>query len=111
LRPALHPNRVNSGLIQQNRAEHHAERTEGYSHTPDPWACLWAWEKRGKDRGDNAVWHARIITMMAGAEAEKACLGQEALGDDDDRYQILLMFDEMRSSRTDWDSYEGAFVR
>jgi hypothetical protein len=63
LRPALHPNRVNSGLIQQNRAEHHAERTEGYSHTPDPWACLWAWEKRGKDRGDNAVWEAEILVL------------------------------------------------
>jgi hypothetical protein len=85
----------------------YAERTEGHSITPSPHACEWAWEKRGKVRGDNAVWHARIITLMAGAESEKACLGQEALGDDDDRYQILLMFDEIRSSRTDWESYEA----
>lgn len=82
--------------------------TAGYSITPDPYACEWEWEKRGKVRGDKAVWHARIITLMAGAEAEKILLGQapEMIGDGDDRRWIGLMLEEVASA-TNWERYEA----
>jgi hypothetical protein len=74
----------------------YAEMAEGYSITPDPYACLWAWEERGKVRAsDDAVWHARIITLMAGAETERICLGLQPIGDGDDQYWIWLMMEEL----------------
>ncbi len=84
----------------------YAEMTEGYSIIHDPYACLWAWEKRGKVRGDNAVWHARIIALMAGAETERICLGLQPIGDGDDQRWIGLMMEEV-ASPTNWDSYEA----
>ena len=39
----------------------------GHSLTHDPWASIYEWEKRGKVREPDAVWHARIIGFMAGA--------------------------------------------
>ena len=63
----------------------------GVSICADPYECEAEWQKRGKYRDGNAVWHARIIAYMAGAETEKELLGQEALGDADDQLQIELM--------------------
>jgi hypothetical protein len=38
----------------------------GHVITPEPYACLSEWERRGKVRDSgNAVWYARIITYMA----------------------------------------------
>ena len=68
---------------------------EGYSITPDPYYCERAWETRGKLRGTKAVWHARIISYMAGAEAETMCLGLQAVGDGDDRLQVERMLEEL----------------
>jgi hypothetical protein len=45
--------------------------------------CIFEWERRGKVRTDDAVWHARIITYMAGAEAEREILGRCRGGDGD----------------------------
>src|SRR5437660_1293493 len=50
-------------------------RMAGVSITLDPYACLSEWEKRGKVRAQDAVWIARIISYMAGAEAAAECLG------------------------------------
>jgi hypothetical protein len=74
----------------------------GHSITADPWACINEWEKRGKVRGsDNAMWHARIMSSMAGAEGEVVLLGSTHGGDGDDRYQIDLIAEQL-AVETDW---------
>ena len=83
----------------------YVERSEGYSITPDPWACVWEWERRGKVREPSAVWRARIIALMAGAEAEAICLGRRPDGDDDDRHWIGLMLEELNPP--DWEKCEA----
>jgi ATP-dependent Zn protease len=67
----------------------------GHSISGDPWECETEWLRRGKVRHDNAVWHARIISCMAGAEAEAVLLGSTEGGDGDDRYQIELIAKEL----------------
>lgn len=75
------------------------ERTRGVSITFNPHLCLREWEKRGKVRGNlDVVWHARIMTYMAGAEAEAVLLSRTATGDGDDRLQIGLMAEELSCS-------------
>jgi hypothetical protein len=72
------------------------DRSRGASITREPFACLSAWEKRGKVRNsDDAVYRARIISTMAGAEAEAELLGLQAIGDGHDREQIELMAQEL----------------
>src|SRR6187455_2139183 len=46
------------------------EGEAGHAITNGPWECLHQWERRGKVRGYTAVWHARMIVYMAGAETE-----------------------------------------
>jgi ATP-dependent Zn protease len=75
----------------------------GHSITEEPFACIYAWEKRGKVREPVAVWHARIITFMAGAEAVAVLLGSVSLGDGEDRYQIATMAEELYEV---WDRIE-----
>ena len=65
--------------------------TAGFHITHEPYTCMSAWEKRGKVRQSDAVFHARIVTYMAGAETELELLGRQAIGDGDDRLQIALM--------------------
>jgi ATP-dependent Zn protease len=78
----------------------------GCSITEDPWRCSSEWEKRGKVRDNpDAVWHARIIAFMAGAEAEAGLLGSVQGGDGDDRYQIELMAEELVNCRN-WKKFE-----
>jgi hypothetical protein len=78
-------------------------RSWGVSICPDPYACLGEWERRGKVRDTNAVWHARIIHSMAGAEAVVELLGRRSrlVGDSDDRLQIGLMLEEVATSDAD----------
>jgi ATP-dependent Zn protease len=72
------------------------DATWGVSRCPGPSACVYEWEKRGKVRSENAVWIARMICLMAGAEAEAEFFGKAMVGgDDDDRYQIQQMLDEV----------------
>jgi hypothetical protein len=84
------------------------------SQKEDQWQCLHEWEKRGKVRDNpDAVWHARIIASMAGAEAEVVLLGSAQGGDGDDRYQIALMAEELENC-ADWKKLEDrlrAFTR
>ena len=59
----------------------YAKAIAGHVITPEPYACLSEWERRGKVRDSgNAVWYARIITYMAGAEAEIALMAEELPG-------------------------------
>jgi ATP-dependent Zn protease len=76
----------------------------GYSITFDRYECLIEWAERGYVRHYlDAVWHAHIITTMAGAEAEEL-LGQSALGDGEDRHQIELMAKKLTTG--DWGRLE-----
>jgi ATP-dependent Zn protease len=80
--------------------------SRGVSVTHDPFACLAAWEQRGKVRdSDNAVYIARIISTMAGAEAEIELLGERPIGDGCDREQIELMARELTGNRS-WSRLE-----
>jgi hypothetical protein len=79
----------------------------GHAITEEPYACLSAWEVRGKVREPDAVWHARIIGYMAGAEAEIALLGATQGGDGDDRLQIALMAEELDSPKEHWERIEA----
>jgi hypothetical protein len=83
----------------------HDEGSAGHNITVDPYFCIYEWQRRGKVRTDDAVWHARIISYMAGAEAEREILGRCRGGDGDDRYQIALMAEEL-SRGTDWTKRE-----
>jgi ATP-dependent Zn protease len=79
------------------------DSSAGHSITADQWTCLNEWQKRGKVRDSpDAVWHARIIAFMAGAEAEQVLLGATQGGDGDDRDQIELMAEELDSDPDEW---------
>jgi hypothetical protein len=62
----------------------------GHAVTADPWFIHAAWEDRGKFRDPSSVFRGRIMTFMAGREAEIVCLGTCNGGDGDDRYEISL---------------------
>lgn len=74
----------------------YAKLEGGHAITHDPYATLHEWGKRGHVRySKDAEWHARIMTFMAGAEAEMILLGSGEVGDSNDRYQIELMAEEL----------------
>lgn len=77
----------------------------GHAITVDLWLCASEWEKRGKVRNSDAVWHAGIIASMAGAEGEIELLGSTEGGDGEDRYQIELMAKEL-SGGDSWNGIE-----
>jgi hypothetical protein len=82
------------------------DRSRGVSITHDPYVCVNAWERRGKVRNsDSAVYVARIISTMAGAEAEMELLGSRTIGDGQDREQIEQMAEELTNKRS-WDQLE-----
>ena len=71
------------------------EGSAGHAIVHEPYACLHEWEKRGKVREQDAVWHARIMALMAGAEAEAELLGSASDGDGGDRDEIEKMAGEL----------------
>jgi hypothetical protein len=82
------------------------EGSAGHSICEDPYVCNHEWRKRGKVRDSgNAVWVARILQYMAGAEAEAELLGKARGGDGNDRYQIARMLGEIAPA--DPDRYEA----
>jgi hypothetical protein len=81
-------------------------REAGHAICHDPSACLHQWDIRGKVRNNaDAVWHARIITYMAGVESEMALLGSTNDGDGDDRHQIEMMAEKLVNCK-DWNKLE-----
>jgi len=72
------------------------EDSDGHHIVADPWAIAWHWEQRGKFREPASVFRGRIMTFMAGAEAEFEVLGACAGGDGDDRLQVAMMAEEIR---------------
>jgi ATP-dependent Zn protease len=88
--------------------------TAGYGTTGDPHAIWYAWEQRGKLREFASCYRGRIMTYMAGAEAETVILGRCVGGDGDDRYQIDLMAEEAFDASDDyaqWHRYEPRMRR
>ena len=63
----------------------------GHAIIDDPLVTESVWDRRWKWRSGEAVYRARIIAYMAGAELLGAMQG----GDGDDRYQIDLMAEEL----------------
>ena len=82
------------------------EGTAGHAVTGDLYKCLYEWERRGKTRLWDAVCHGRIITVMAGAEAEIELLGAKPFGDGDDRIWIEEMAGELPRLSPDWERLE-----
>lgn len=60
----------------------------GYSHSGEFWDVDEEWMRRGKCRIGEHLPIARVITLMAGAEAEIELLGTCEGGDGDDRIEI-----------------------
>ena len=79
----------------------------GHAITNDPWACIREWERRGKVREPEAVWHAQIMSCMAGAEAEIVLLGATQGGDGGDRTQIALMAEQLGTHDEHWERIEA----
>jgi hypothetical protein len=68
----------------------------GHSITADPYAIAYRWQIAGKDRDMSSIWRGRIMTLQAGAEALAEIVGGEVtIGDEDDRYQVALMAEEL----------------
>ena len=63
----------------------------GYHIVADPWEIAHHLEQRGLYRPMRSIFFRRILTYMAGAEAENVLLGSCQGGDGDDRDQIDLM--------------------
>lgn len=81
-----------------------AEGEAGHSVTADPMAILGEWDRRGKwrgtDMGTASVFRGRILTVMAGGEAEAEFFGECEGGDADDRHQVALMLYEIAEEET-----------
>jgi len=86
----------------------------GHSILDDPWATVQDWEYQGKrhDRIDKAL-RARIIVLMAGAEAEELIIGKFTGGDGDDRYEITSLATSSDSGLTadKWTRFEPRMRR
>ena len=57
-----------------------------------------AWEMRGKFRCPVSAMRGRIMTVMAGAEAERVAFGRSGGGDRHDQLQIALMAEDQNIS-------------
>jgi ATP-dependent Zn protease len=70
-------------------APNYRKRTAGYGIVADPWVTIEYWEQRGKGyRPAEAALRSRIMTYMAGREAEEEMLGHCPGRDHDDLYQV-----------------------
>ena len=72
------------------------EGNAGHTITADPYVTLeYWWGNLGRYRGDTmrSIMRGRIMTYMAGAEAEREFYRRSRGGDGYDRYQIALMLD------------------
>jgi hypothetical protein len=65
----------------------------GYAICADPGENYNEWQLQGRFRGDteSSILRFRIMTFMAGAEAEAVIIGNRLGGDDDDRKQVTQM--------------------
>jgi ATP-dependent Zn protease len=73
------------------------EREAGHSICADPYQTAADWDRGGRFRNMSLVMRGRILTYMAGAEAEAVLLGACGVGDGHDRQQIEWMADSSDS--------------
>jgi hypothetical protein len=81
----------------------------GWIAVPD--VVHWRWYERGRCRAIASVFRGRILTFMAGREAEEELLGRCDGGDDDDQFQIALMMQQLSIPHSDEDCYEARLRR
>ncbi len=96
-----------SATIVPNEAEGEA----GHHIVARPDRIQYDWDKRGKYRESDSVFIGRILTFMAGAEAETELVGRCAGGDGDDRREIEWMADSIGLSDEQWERYEPRMRR
>jgi hypothetical protein len=72
------------------------EDSAGRSLTAPPEQIEWEWGLRGKFRESSFVFKGRIMSIMAGREAEEEILGHCRGGDGDDQYLVVLCVDARR---------------
>jgi hypothetical protein len=79
----------------------------------NPYSILWHWEKQGRLRHVSSAVRARIMSVMAAAEAEVEFFGNCAGGDSDDRDQIEEMAASSDSyfSSEEWERWEPRMRR
>ncbi len=71
------------------------EGAAGICFTEDPYDTQVTWWERDRYRKFGTVLLGRALMQMAGAEAEAECLGHCEGGDDDDRYRIACILDDI----------------
>ena len=73
------------------------DESAGHAVTEDPYETAADWRRQGRFRSDSesAILRGRIMAFMAGAEAEKAILGDCPGGDDADRSKAMLMLERL----------------
>jgi hypothetical protein len=79
----------------------------GNAITFEPYACLAEWEKRGKARSLEAALRARIITLMAGREAEIEFFGRHGEGDEYDVRLIEDIISELFPPTLQFEEFRG----
>lgn len=87
------------------------EDSAGHAITADPHETATRWDALGRWRELDVVYRARIIAIMAGAEAEIEFFGECAGGDGDDRWQIDLMLDSLLPAGADVPAYAARLRR
>jgi ATP-dependent Zn protease len=85
--------------------------SSGHSVCADPYDIWRAWEDRGKYRDMDSVLRGRIISLMAGREAEIECLGEYLRGDGDDQRWIWYMLADLLHPDMDAVRYEARLRR
>jgi hypothetical protein len=73
------------------------EEGAGYSTVEDPYETQ-GWEEIGKFREIKSAFTGRVMTFMAGREAEVEFFGRSQGGDGNDRRQIALMLKEISAA-------------
>jgi ATP-dependent Zn protease len=77
----------------------------GHHIVRDPYQTWDVWMERGRCRELSTVMVGRILTFMAGRVAETVILGKCEGGDDDDRYQVACMLQDLYGA--DRERFEG----
>ena len=76
------------------RCRRPSARGRNWAHLTQ-WEIWSEWRLQGRFRDERTILRGRIITFMAGAEAEAVIIGNCHGGDGDDRYQVTLMLEEI----------------
>jgi hypothetical protein len=76
------------------------DESAGHAICGDQWEIDDEWCRQGRYREQTTIWLGRIMTFMAGAEAEAVILGNCSGGDGNDRYQVMLMLEEIAPKDT-----------